>query len=100
MELIEHLEHDSPINPGFDIAMESVQTPNGYVFTQSERLIPSLVEVFNKIPFKESKKWSEINKWLEFNCDNLHSLYILQIEKDIQISNVILEFSVKRILQA
>ena len=98
MEVIEHLVHDHPVNSGFEIAMESVHTPNGYVQNQSDRLIPSLMEVFDDIPFKECQKWSDINKWLEVNCDNLHGLYILQMEKDIQIANVILEFSVKKIL--
>ena len=100
MELYEHLKHDSPVNAGFEIAMESVLTPDGYVFTQSQRLMPSLIEVFDAIPFKESSKWSDINKWLEVNCNNLHSLYMLQLEKDMQIANVILEFSIKKLLQA
>ncbi len=100
MEKVEHLKHNSPANSGFEIAMESVYTPNGFVYNQSVRLLPSLIKVFDDIPFQEFNKWSEVNKWLEANCENLHGLYILQMEQDIQIANVILEFSVKAILEA
>ena len=100
MELINHLIHDSPVNSGFEIAMESVHTPNGFVYNQSVRLLPSLIKVFDEIPFQDFTKWSEVNKWLESNCENLHGLYILQMEQDIQIANVILEYSVNGILQA
>ena len=100
MELIKHLEHDLPINSGFEMAMESVQTVNGFVHNQSDRLMPSLIELFDEIPFNECHKWSDINRWLDANCDNLHGLYKLQIEREIQIANVILEYSIKKILQA